>query len=188
MRPPFCPPVVADDANTRKFGGGPKIGGLFGRGGPFTRARGARMFDSGALRLVTLGLIAEEPRHGYDIIKGLKEQFQGAYSPSPGSIYPLLQLLEEAGLVSSQSRGPRRLFTITDAGKEWLAGQKAELDSIKAQVAQAAAPMAQSAIGEAIHQFRATLYEKMRGSALTDEQADKLRQLLEKARNDIEKI
>lgn len=137
---------------------------------------------------MTLGLIAEAPRHGYEIIKELKKQFQGAYSPSPGSIYPLLQLLEETGFVTSQSRGPRRLFTITDAGKAWLTGQGAELEAIKAQVAEAAAPMAQSAIGEAIHAFRAALYEKMRQGGLTDEQADRLRQLLQKAREDIERL
>ena len=59
------------------------------------------MFDSGALRLLVLGLIAEEPRHGYDIIRDLRARFQGSYSPSPGSIYPILQQLAEAGLVDS---------------------------------------------------------------------------------------
>ena len=67
------------------------------------RAR-PRMFDPGALRLVVLGLIAEEPRHGYDIIKALEAKFQGAYSPSPGAIYPMLQMLEEADLVVSRGR------------------------------------------------------------------------------------
>ena len=90
-----------DDAGRRC---GPRFAGLFGHAGPFARARGARMFDAGALRLVTLGFIAEQPRHGYDIIKGLSASFQGAYRPSPGSIYPILRMLEDAGLVSSQSQ------------------------------------------------------------------------------------
>ena len=94
-------------AGTRGRHGG---GGPFGRhrGGPFG-GRGPRMFDPGALRLVVLGLIAEEPRHGYDIIKALEAKFQGAYSPSPGAIYPMLQMLEEADLVSSQVDGNKRL-------------------------------------------------------------------------------
>src|SRR5690606_14355271 len=77
----------------RGGGGHHGHGGPFGRnrGGPFGGRRGPRMFDSGALRLVVLGLIAEEPRHGYDIIKALEAKFQGAYSPSPGAIYPMLQ-------------------------------------------------------------------------------------------------
>ena len=188
MRSRFCGPKGGDDDGEAKEGRcGPKFG-LFGRGGPFARARGARMFDSGALRLVTLGFIAEEPRHGYDIIKGLKARFQGAYSPSPGAIYPMLRLLEEAGLVSSQSYGPRRLFTITEAGKAYIEEQRAELERIKAQVEAAAAPIGESAIGEAIQALRATLFEKMRRGALTEDQARKLREVLQKARAEIEKI
>lgn len=187
MRPPFCRSNETGD-EPGKGRCGPKFGGLFGRGGPFARARGARMFDSGALRLVTLGFIAEEPRHGYDIIKGLKRRFQGAYSPSPGAIYPMLRLLEEAGLASSQSFGPRRLFTITDAGRAYLAEQRDELERIMAQLDEASAPIGDQAIGEAIDALRATLFEKMRRRALTEEQARRLRDVLEKARGEIEGI
>ena len=105
-------------------------GGRHGRGGPFGRhrggpfgGRGPRMFDPGALRLVVLGLIAEEPRSGYDIIKALEAKFQGAYSPSPGAIYPMLQMLEEADLVASQAEGNKRLFSITEQGRAYLAEQ-----------------------------------------------------------------
>ena len=96
----------------RGGGGRHGHGGPFGRnrGGPFGGRRGPRMFDSGALRLVVLGLIAEEPRHGYDIIKALEAEFQGAYSPSPGAIYPMLQMMEEADLVTSTTTGNKRLF------------------------------------------------------------------------------
>ena len=123
--------------------------GLFGRdGGPFGRRRGARMFDSGALRLLVLGLIAEQPRHGYDIIRGLRARFQGSYSPSPGSIYPILQQLSEAGFIASTAHGLRRRFAVTEAGKAWLAEQSSELSAIKAQVDNAAAPIGEQAIGE----------------------------------------
>ena len=116
------------------FGGG----GPFGRdrGGPF-RGRGPRMFDPGSLRLVVLGLIAEEPRHGYDIIKALEAKFQGAYSPSPGAIYPMLQMMEEADLVSSSVDGNKRLYAITDQGKAYLAEQQAELDRLNDQIDEA---------------------------------------------------
>ena len=115
-------------------GHGPRgRGGPFGRhhGGPFG-GRGSRMFDAGALRLVVLGLIEEEPRHGYDIIKALEARFQGAYSPSPGAIYPMLQMLEEADLVSSETEGNKRLYSITGEGRAYLADHADELERINA--------------------------------------------------------
>ena len=120
------------------------------------------MFDSGVLRLLVLGLIAEAPRHGYDIIRDLHDRFQGAYRPSPGSIYPILQTLAEAGLVTSEMHGRQRLFAVSDEGRAYLAEQRAELAAINAQLAEAARPIGDSAIGEAIQALRAALYEKLR--------------------------
>src|SRR5215212_1448786 len=121
----------------RRSRGESAYGGPFGRhrGGPFGGRRGSRMFDQGALRLVVLGLIAEEPRHGYDVIKALEERFAGTYSPSPGSIYPMLQMLEEADLVSSVMSGNKRLFSITDAGRgpEGRAGREGPRDPREGQ-------------------------------------------------------
>ena len=185
MRPPFCPPGGEDEDQGSCR---PPFRRLFGRGGPFARARGARLFDSGALRLVTLGLIDEAPRHGYEIIKALKSHFQGAYSPSPGAIYPILQALLEAGLVTSQAFGPRRRFSITPAGRAYLEEHRVELDRIKAQLEEAAAPIGQSALGEAIGELRAALFEKMRGGGLSPERAEKLRELLKRAKEEIERI
>ena len=185
MRPPFCP-----TGKDEEEGGFRPPFGPFGRhrGGPFGRKRGGRVFDSGALRLVVLGLIGEEPRHGYDIIKGMKARFQGAYSPSPGAIYPILQLLEEAGLVASQSRGFRKLYAITDAGRVYLEEQRPELERILAQVNAAAAPIGVAAIGEAIQDFRAALFRKMRKGGLSDEQAAGIRDILRRAKDEIEKL
>ncbi|MGO9743022.1 MAG: PadR family transcriptional regulator [Roseiarcus sp.] len=185
MRPPTVP---SDAEDRRERPCGPNFGRLFGAGGPFARQRGSRMFDAGALRLVVLGFIADEPRHGYEIIKGLRQRFQGAYSPSPGAIYPMLRLLEEAGLVSSQSRGPRRLFTVTEAGRAYLRDQRAELEKINAQVEAAAAPIGESGVGEAIRALRAALFDKMRQGGLSEDRARKLTGLLMKARDEIEKI
>jgi len=190
MRPPFPPAPPGDQTSEDAFGPRAAFRGLFGRHreGPFARWRGGRMFDSGALRLVVLGLIAEQPRHGYDIIRLLKARFQGSYSPSPGSIYPILQQLAEAGFVSSSSHGPRRRFAVTEAGRAWLEEQRAELNAINAQLEEAAAPIGEQAIGEAIQAFRSALFAKMRKGALDAEQAGKLRDLLERARREIEDI
>lgn len=167
------------------FGGG---GGPFGgrHGGPFGGGgRGRRMFDSGALRLVVLGLIAEEPRHGYDIIKALEQKFQGGYSPSPGSIYPMLQMLEEADLVVSQADGNKRLYSITDAGKAYLDDNKAELDRINARLDHASSRFSGAAIGEEARALTRDLFRRFRDGSLTPEQAKKVAEILAKARKDI---
>jgi len=191
MSPHFRPPFGADPETEEKTGGWGRRGGLFGRhrGGPFgRRAHGGRIFDSGALRLVVLGLIGEEPRHGYDIIKGLNQRFQGAYSPSPGAIYPMLRILAEAGLIASSSWGPKRRFEITEEGRAYLAEHAEELDKINAQIAEASTPIGDKSLGEAIRDFRATLFSRMRKGGLSAEQAEKIRDVLVKARDEIEKI
>ena len=187
-RPPFGPRRTGDES--ADFGHAAHWRGLFGRhrGGPFARWRGPRMFDSGALRLLVLGLIAEAPRHGYDIIRDLHDRFQGAYRPSPGSIYPILQMLAEAGLVTSEMHGRQRLFAVSDEGRAYLADQRVELAAINAQLEEASGPIGESAIGEAIQQLRTALYEKLRKSALSSTQAAKLRAALERARREIEDI
>lgn len=188
MRSRFC--GSGDGGETETGGIGSRFGGFFGRhrGGPFARRHGRRVFDSGALRLVVLGLVGEEPRHGYDIIKGLEQLFQGAYSPSPGAIYPILQTLADAGLVTSERQGTKRRYTITEAGRSYLADQQPELETIRAQLAEAAAPIGVVAIGEAIRAFRAALFAKMRRGTLDEAQARRLRDILVRAREEIEKL
>lgn len=164
-------------------------GGPFGRhrGGPFG-SRGPRMFDSGALRLVVLGLIADEARHGYDIIKALEARFQGAYSPSPGAIYPLLQMLEEADLVTSVTEGNKRLYTITETGQAYLTENRGELDTINAQLDEASGEIRQSAIGEEIRALRSTLFGRLRSGSLTAEQAEMVKRILRTARESLDKL
>src|SRR5262249_4956101 len=67
-----------------------------------------------------LALIAEQPRHGYEIIKVLEDKTAGWYSPSPGIVYPTLTYLEEAGYVTAQAEGAKKLYTITDEGRAHL--------------------------------------------------------------------
>lgn len=183
-RPSFAP-GMDDGRSFRRFG----RGGPFGRhrGGPFG-GRGPRMFDPGALRLVVLGLIAEQPRHGYDIIKGLETRLHGAYAPSPGAIYPMLQMLEEADLVSSEAVGNKRLYTISDTGRAYLDENRAELDKINAQLDAASGDAQTSALGEEMRALRHVLHHKLRGEALTAEQARELTGILATARTAIERL
>ncbi|MBM7169859.1 helix-turn-helix transcriptional regulator [Streptomyces sp. G44] len=91
--------------------GGP-WGGRGGRGGPRGRAR------RGDVRASILALLRDRPMHGYEMIQEIAERSGGAWKPSPGSVYPTLQLLEDEGLISSASEGGKKLFSLTDAGRE----------------------------------------------------------------------
>jgi DNA-binding PadR family transcriptional regulator len=108
-------------------------GGRHGRGGDFgggDMMRAGRMLAQGDLRLLALALIAEQPRHGYEIIKVLEEKTEGWYAPSPGIVYPTLTYLEEAGYVTAQADGAKKLYTITDEGRAYLESNRAFVDAV----------------------------------------------------------
>jgi len=108
------------------------MNGFFGaEGRPRGRWRGGRMFEQGDLRFVILSLLEEKPRHGYEIIKALEERFGGTYAPSPGVVYPTLQLLEDQGFARIVP-GPegKKTYEITDAGRAHLAENRDMVDSI----------------------------------------------------------
>ena len=110
--------------------GGFRPGMMGGRGGfPF-----GRFVGDGELRLVVLSLIADTPRHGYEIIKALEERSGGFYSPSPGVIYPTLTYLEEVGHAVSSAEGNKRTYAITDAGRAHLQENRAEADAIFSRI------------------------------------------------------
>src|SRR5262249_35469876 len=77
-----------------------------------------------------LALIAEQPRHGYEIIKLLEDKTAGWYSPSPGIVYPTLTFLEEAGYVTAQAEGAKKLYTITEEGQAHLAENRDFVDAV----------------------------------------------------------
>src|ERR1700749_1683001 len=82
---------------------------------------GGRFLEHGDLRFVVLALIAEAPRHGYELIKELEDRTGGAYRPSPGVIYPTLALLEDEGFIRpAVGEAGRKLYEATDAGREAL--------------------------------------------------------------------
>lgn len=89
-----------------------------------------RFFDSGHLRLVILQLIAEKPSYGYEIIKAIEERLSGGYAPSPGVVYPTLTLLEEEGLATSSMEGNKKLYTVSEQGKDYLKANNATVKAI----------------------------------------------------------
>lgn len=140
------------------------------RGG---RGRMGRFFDHGDLRLVILRLIADEPRHGYELIKQIEEQAGGAYSPSPGVVYPTLTWLEEMGFVSAaDAAGGRKLYTVTAEGEAHLRANEPQTAGIFQRMAEAAAASAAFSpqILRARENLRTALKLKLTGGALSKEQ------------------
>src|SRR5580704_15514288 len=109
-------------------------GGRHGFGGG-DMIRAGRMLATGDLRLIALALIAEQPRHGYEIIKVLEEKTAGWYSPSPGIVYPTLTYLEEVGYVTAQTEGAKKLYTITEEGRAHLEENRDFVDAVLARLA-----------------------------------------------------
>ncbi len=113
---------------------GPKMmKGFFGwkswRDHDFGSGRG-RVFGKGDLKYVILDLLRERPAHGYELIRALEERFRGFYSPSPGSVYPTLRLLEDLGYVSATQRDAKKIYSITEEGHEFLKENRRSVEDI----------------------------------------------------------
>jgi len=112
---------------TFDFGDGP---GGWG-GGRHGRRDRKRMFEGGELRLVLLKLIADEPRHGYQLIKAVEDLTEGDYAPSPGIVYPTLTMLEDMGHIREQkSKDSKKVFEATDEGRAHLEENEDEVDEL----------------------------------------------------------
>ena len=99
------------------------------------RGRRSRVFEGGELRLVLLKLIAEQPRHGYDLIRAIEELTAGRYAPSPGVVYPTLTMLQDMDLVEEAAgEGGRKPFQITEAGTAHLEENQEEADELIARL------------------------------------------------------
>jgi len=149
-------------------GGGPGGHGGFGRGfGPGGRGR-RRMFDAGELRLVLLLLMESQPRHGYDLIRDIEARTGGAYAPSPGIVYPTLTMLEDLEQIEpSGTEGPRRAFSLTAAGRTYLAEHKGEaeaalkrLEALRAE----GAPVESGPVWRAMQNLKAVLEQRLAGT------------------------
>jgi DNA-binding PadR family transcriptional regulator len=176
--------------------------GRYGCGpGPFQRwrergggwgGREGRMFDGGELRLVILALIAEKPRHGYEIIKELSERVGGDYSPSPGVVYPTLTMLEEMGYaIASQDPAGRKLYTITGEGEKTLADNKAQVDAIFARFGDSDEGLGRGGMGSVIRammNLRAATRLRLRSRPANHEQLQAIVDALDAAAKTIERI
>jgi DNA-binding PadR family transcriptional regulator len=90
-----------------------------------------RMFEGGELRLVLLKLIADQPRHGYELIRAIEEMTEGEYAPSPGVVYPTLTMLEDMGLIAeAKSKDTKKVYEATDEGRAHLDENSEEVEDL----------------------------------------------------------
>ena len=172
----------------RGFGG---MGGGFGRG-PGGGGRRGRVFDSGELRLVLLQLIADQSRHGYDLIKAIEERTGGAYAPSPGVVYPTLTLLDEMELIGEvQSEGAKKRFTITPQGTAHLAEQAETVSALFARLdgmAEDAAKTDSKSIRRALGSFHQALHNRLSEDDASDELKHEIVSIIDEAVQKIERL
>ena len=151
-----------------------------------------RMFESGELRLVLLKLIADEPRHGYDLIRAIEELTGGEYAPSPGVIYPTLTLLQDMGLIEeAKEKGPRKPFQITDEGRKHLEEKADEVEALFERLAEFAPEERSSGgppIGRAVKNLMTALSHRIGRDGLDDELLHEIAAILDDAAQRIERI
>jgi len=150
-----------------------------------------RFFAHGDLRLVILNLIADKPRHGYELIKEIEDSVGGAYSPSPGVIYPTLTLLEELNYVEASADGAKKLYTITDEGRAFLAANRATVDALLSRMAEAAGTQGRGrapGIIRAMENLKMALKLRVASGKLSDEQIDRIAQVIDEAAAKVEKL
>lgn len=153
-------------------------------GSPGTR--GPKMFDAGTLRYLVLQLIADKPRHGYDIIKSIGQRAGGAYAPSPGAIYPLMHGLVGQGYVAVSLDGTKKLHSITPEGLAFLDANRAYVDAIAARVSTPGE--ASDDLRQLMHELKAVVIARGRAGEPDAVRLDAIRAILRQARADIEAL
>jgi len=93
-------------------------------------SRRGRFFGAGEVRIAILSLLADKPRHGYDLMKALETRSGGSYRVSAGTMYPALQQLEDEGMIVSETRDGKRVYQLTDVGRQELERQRGTADNI----------------------------------------------------------
>jgi DNA-binding PadR family transcriptional regulator len=162
---------------------------MFGGHHFFGWERRSRLFERGDLKYVILDLLKDKPSHGYEIIRALEERSHGFYSPSAGSVYPTLQLLEDMGCVSSAEQDGKKTYAITEQGKGFLTERKENIDKIKEHMNEFWTPGTRGEVGEIIDELRG-LGRSLHGRIhrLDRQKLVGIKEVVAKARHDIEAI
>lgn len=155
----------------------------------FRFERHARLFEKGDLKYVILDLLKDKPSHGYEIMRALEERFSGFYTPSAGSVYPTLQLLEDMGYISFSERDGKKIYTITDEGRQFLKEREEIIDKIKDHMTDWWSPRSREEFRETMHELRDLGH--LVGQKIHHLDAEKLariREVVSRACHDIEDI
>jgi len=180
-------------------GFGPRFwafGGPGGPGGPGGRQEHGRrhrwrkqIFESGEVKYVILRLLKEKPRHGYEIIKALEEKMGGWYTPSAGTVYPTLQLLEDQGYVRAVETEGKRVYHITPEGEAFLEAHRDVIDDIFERVRGAVRGFAGGALGELSQAFAhlaSVAYAEAWRAGPNDPRVQRIVAILKRAAADVE--
>jgi DNA-binding PadR family transcriptional regulator len=163
----------------------------FGRDGEHGGRR-RRVFDSGELQLVLLKLIADQPRHGYELIRAIEELTGGAYVPSPGVIYPTLTLLQDMGRIEeAEAEGPRKPFAVTADGTAELEAKKQEVEALFARLAELASMRERTDGGpvrRAMGNLRTVLLDRLSKDGVQSETMHEVAAILDEAARKIERL
>ena len=174
-----------------------KMGGVYDAGqhhrhGHQHLRRRKRMFGPGELRLVLLSLIAEAPRHGYELIREIEDLTGGEYAPSPGVIYPTLSLLEDEGMIAPvESDESRKAFRVTDAGKAELEGSSAEVASLMRRLgkqAERSRPRGSPDLLRALGNLATVITNRAANGQFSGEDKDKVVDLIDELARKIERL
>jgi DNA-binding PadR family transcriptional regulator len=170
------------------FGGRWWAGAWGGRGGRGPRRR-SQMFESGEVKFVILRLLKEKPRHGYEVIKALEEKLGGYYTPSAGTVYPTLQLLEDEGYVRSVDDGGKKVYHVTPEGERYLEEHRDFLDEILDRVRETVRDFTGGGIGElqgAFVHLAGSTFKKAWRRGPDDPALKRVAEILRKAAEEIE--
>lgn len=162
----------------------------FGRDGEHGGRR-RRVFDAGELQLVLLKLIADQSRHGYELIRAIQELTGGAYVPSPGVIYPTLTLLQDMGRIEAAAEGPRKAFAVTADGTAELVAKKPEVEALFARLAQLASMRERTDGGpvrRAMGNLRTVLLDRLSKDGVQSETMHEVAAILDEAARKIERL
>ena len=168
-------------------------GGAWGGGAGHEGRRGRkRLFESGELRLVLLKLIADEPRHGYDLIRAIEEMTHGSYAPSPGVVYPTLTMLEDMGLIApSTAEGSRKAYSATDDGRAYLAEREEEVEALVARLSRFGEPRRKAGgapIKRSVGNLMAAVWHAVTREAADETTLHRIAEILDEAAQKIERL
>jgi DNA-binding PadR family transcriptional regulator len=149
------------------------------------------MFESGEMKFVILRLLKEKPRHGYEVMRALEEKMSGVYTPSAGTVYPTLQLLEDEGYVRAEETDGKKVYHVTPEGERYLEEHRDLLDEILDRVRETVREFTGGGIGEvqeAFARLAGTTFRRAWRRGPDDPALKQVAEILRKAAADIEQV